>query len=73
MKCVTPKADRKEVAQMYGDMLGVSVELNLVRGQKWTATATAGYWWLRRSGSNARIRLTDAALKRLFVEVNDNV
>lgn len=73
MIIVQPKQDARETWQMYGDMYGVSAEITLRKNQKWTAychgtNSLKKYWWLTRKGSGIRLRLTDAAFRRLFEE-----
>ncbi len=70
---VKPKKEAKELHQMFGDFFGMSVELHLQDGQKWKAKKSAGYWWLSRKGTGLRLRLTNAAMWRLFEEVKEDV
>lgn len=59
-----PKRYESIVEQCYGDFSGVSVEIPLSAGQKWSVRRYAGYYWLWRKG--IKLRLTETALCRLF-------
>lgn len=63
---VTPKSKRIAMAECYGEQFGVHMETNLDPKQKWIAKKDGRYWWLSRKGSPTRLRLTGAALRRLF-------
>lgn len=65
---VRPKKDSLIHEQCYGDMFGMTVEVSLHREQKWTAKKADGYWWLTRKGTGTKLRLTDAAMGKLFEE-----
>lgn len=67
---VTPKESIRQTTQCYGDEFGMSVKVCLPLGQKWEAHKKNGYWWLTRKGCTLELRLTDAALNRLFEEVD---
>lgn len=68
MIVVTPKRNAVIHEQCYGDMFGMTVEVTLQKGQKWSAKKSGGYWWLTRKGTGTRLRLTDTAISKLFVE-----
>ncbi len=65
---VTPKKEVKGNAQFFGDAFGMSAIINLEPGQKWYAAHSKGYWHLRKKRSGIELRLTDAAMNRLFEE-----
>lgn len=71
MIVVRPKNESTSLCQTYGDSFGMSVELRLQKKQKWKAKKSGGYWWLSRKGTGLRLRLTDAAMSRMFEEVKD--
>lgn len=60
----TPKHNGSIVGQCYGDYTGVSVEIKLAVGQKWSVRIRGGCYWLLRKG--IKLRLTETALCRLF-------
>ncbi len=60
------------MCQTYGDSFGMSVELHFQKEQKWKAKKHGGYWWLSRKGTGLRLRLTDAAMDRMFEEVKED-
>lgn len=65
---VVPRKSVCTTAQCYGNEFGMSVKVCLPLGQKWEAHKKCGYWWLTRKGFTLELRLTEAALKRLFEE-----
>ena len=68
---VSPKQKMLAEAQCYAGTYGVSMEVRLTPEQRWKATWKGHYWWLTRKGSTTRLRLTDAAFRRLF-DVKEN-
>ena len=63
----TAKETIHPVAQFYGrDMTGVSIQLHIRPRNRWTAKQAGGYWYLTRPRGAYVLRLTDAALRRLF-------
>lgn len=66
---VVPKKSISTMVQCYGDEFGTSIKMSLPLGQKWEAHKKSNYWWLTRKGCTLELRLTDAALNRLFEEV----
>ena len=70
MIIMSPKKDAVNLCPTYE--FGMCVELNLHKEQKWKAKKRGGYWWLSRKGSALRLRLTEAALRRLFVEIKND-
>lgn len=70
MIIVHPEKESTILCQTYGDSFGMSVELHLQKEQKWKAKKSGGYWWLSRKGTG--LRLTDAAMNRLFEEVEED-
>lgn len=63
---VTPKSNTTATAECYGLQFGIHMETTLNKEQKWTAKKDGRYWWLSRKGCPTRLRLTGAALRRLF-------
>ena len=59
-----PKENHIITEQCFGDFTGVTIEVPLVTGQKWTVKKSNGYYWLWRKG--IKLRLTETALCRLF-------
>jgi hypothetical protein len=64
----TPKKQIRENAQFYGDAYGMTAIVDLVPGQKWNAAKSGGYWHVTKRGAGIELRLTDAAMWRLFEE-----
>lgn len=60
-----PKEQISILTQCYGELYGMSVSVMLSPDQKWKVKKIDGYYWLSRKGV-ARLRLTAAALSRLF-------
>lgn len=60
-----PKKAAKEMAQCYGEFFGVTSVVTLLQEQKWNVRKSSGYYFLSRKGG-AQLRLTEAALSRLF-------
>ncbi len=67
-RIVTPKREIKGNAQFYGDAFGMTAMIHFVPGQVWNAEHSKGYWHLRKKGAGVELRLTDAAMNRLFEE-----
>ena len=63
---VTPKKHIRENAQFYGDAFGMTAVVNLSPEQKWNARKYDGYWHVTKKGAGIELRLTDAAMGRLF-------
>ena len=63
----TPKSKMLAVGDCYQGHYGMRIETNLTPGQKWNAKKLHGnYWQLSRKGSATQLRLTEAAMQRLF-------
>lgn len=63
----TPKSKMLAVGDCYQGHYGMRIETKLTPGQKWTAKRLHGrYWQLTRKGSATQLRLTEAAMQRLF-------
>lgn len=60
-----PKEPFSVLTQCYGELFGMSISVDLSPDQKWKVKKFDGYYWLSRKGV-ARLRLTAAALNRLF-------
>lgn len=61
-----PKTERTIDAICYGEESGMCFEINLNPDQEWIVKKSGRYFWLSRKGCPVRLRLTMAALLRLF-------
>ena len=69
MIVVTPKKEICETAQFFGSAFGMLAIAHLSPGQKWNARRSGKYWFLSKKRTGIELRLTDAAMRRLFEEV----
>ena len=66
---VTPKAEIRVNAPFYGDASGMTAFVSLAHGQKLIAQKSGRYWIVSKKGALIGLRLTEAAMGRLFEEV----
>ena len=65
------KKKATEHAQVFGDMYGVHITINLIPNQKWHVKKDGKYFHVWKQNS-VKLRLTESAFNRLFEIEQEN-